>query len=63
MSGPSVKEQMIKLLQELPEDTTVEAAMAQLYLLYKIERGLEQVDRGQVVSHAEAKQRISKWLK
>ena len=63
MPGSSVKEQMIKLLQELPEDTTIEAAIEQLYLLYKIERGIDQADRGQVVSHEEARHRIAKWLK
>ena len=63
MSVPSVKERMIKLLQELPADTTMEAAMEQLYLLYKIERGIDEADRGQVVSHEEARRRIAKWLK
>ena len=63
MSGPSVKERMIKLLQGLPADTTIEAAMEQLYLLYKIERGIDQADNGQVVSNGEARRRIAKWLK
>tara|TARA_B100000949_G_C13859875_1_gene276099 strand:- start:111 stop:275 length:165 start_codon:yes stop_codon:yes gene_type:complete len=54
---------MIKLLQELPADTTIEAAMEQLYLLYKIDRGIDEADRGQVVSHEEARRRIAKWLK
>jgi len=38
------KEQMIKTIQELPDDVTVEDAIERLYLLYKINRGLDQGD-------------------
>ena len=63
MSSQSVKDQILKAIQDLPDDTTVESAMERLYVLYKIEQGLEQADRGQVVSQAEAKRRMEQWLK
>lgn len=46
----TTKEQMIKVIQELPEDATVEDAMERLYLLCKIERGIAQAEAGQKVS-------------
>ena len=58
----SVKEQMVKAIQQLPEDATVEDAMEQLYLLYKIERGITQANSGQQVSQEEARQRMARWL-
>ncbi len=63
MSSQSVKDQILKAIQDLPDDTTVESAMERLYVLYKIEQGIEQADRGQVVSQAEARRRMEKWLK
>jgi predicted transcriptional regulator len=63
MSTQSVKDQILKAIQDLPDDATVESAMERLYLLYKIEQGIEQADRGQVVSQEEVKHRMEQWLK
>ena len=53
----SVKEQTLKAVQNLLEDASIEDAMERLYLLYKIEREIEQADAGQKVSQEEAKER------
>jgi len=63
MSSQSVKGQILKAIQDLPDDATVESAMERLYVLYKIEQGIEQADRGEVVSQEEAKRRMEQWLK
>ncbi len=63
MSSQSVKGQILKAIQDLPDDATVESAMERLYVLYKIEQGIEQADRGQVVSQEEARRRMEQWLK
>ena len=63
MNRPNTKEQIMKLVQELPEDASVEDAMDQLYLLLKIERGIAQADSGEKISQEEARQRIARWLK
>ena len=63
MSTQSVKDQILKAIQDLPDDATVESAMERLYLLYKIEQGIEQADRGQVVSQEKVKRRMEQWLK
>lgn len=57
------KEQMIKALQELPADATVEDAIERLYLLHKVERGIAQADSGQKMSQEEARRRMAQWLK
>ncbi len=63
MSNQNVKGQILKAIQDLPDNSTVESAMERLYVLYKIEQGIEQADRGQVVSQEEARRRMEQWLK
>jgi predicted transcriptional regulator len=57
-----LKEQMLQTIQELPDDVSFDDAMERLYLMYKIERGIEQSDRGEVVSQEEARQQMARWL-
>ena len=59
----TTKEAMLKIIQELPPDATVDDAMERLYLLGKIERGIAQADAGQTISHEEARRRLARWLK
>mgnify|MGYP001558311513 CR=1 FL=1 len=58
-----MKERIVRAMQELPADATIEDALDRLMFLYKIERGLEQVARGQTVSQEEAKRRMMEWLR
>ncbi len=57
------KQQILKAIEDLPDDASVEDALDRLYLLYKVERGLGQADRGEMISQQEARQRMAKWLK
>jgi len=57
------KQQILRALEELPEDAKVEDALDRLYLLYKVERGLRQADRGELISPEEVRQRMAKWLR
>jgi len=57
-----VKNQILKVIQELPQDATVEDVMERLYLLYKVERGIEQAEAGQKITQEEARKRMAKWL-
>lgn len=57
------KQQILKAIEELPENAKVEDALERLYLLYKIERGIEQADSRELITQEEARQRMAKWLK
>jgi predicted transcriptional regulator len=57
------KQQILKAIDELPDDASLEDAIDRLYLLYKIDRGVRQADRGELISQEEARQRMAKWLK
>ena len=52
------KQLLREAVEHLPEDATVEDAMDRLYLLAKVARGLEAADRGDVVSHEDARRTV-----
>ncbi|HEY1269779.1 MAG TPA: hypothetical protein VGH16_21145 [Candidatus Binatia bacterium] len=57
------KRQILRAIEELPDDASVEDALDRLYLLYKVEKGIRQADAGELVSQEEARRRMSRWLK
>ena len=59
----TTKEEILEMMEQLPEDATIEDAIEKLVVLYKIQQGLEQLDKGQGISQEEAKKRIRQWLK
>ncbi len=59
----TAKEIIIQAVEALPDETTFEEAMERLLFLAKVERGIEQADAGETISHTEVKERLSKWLK
>ncbi len=57
------KEKVLKAVEGLPEDASIDDAMERLLFLAKVERGLQQADTGPTLSHDGVKERMSKWLK
>jgi predicted transcriptional regulator len=49
----SNKEKILSVIQSLPDEASIDEAIDRLYLLWKIERGIEQADAGQVTDHDE----------
>jgi hypothetical protein len=58
----SIKQQVVRILDELPDDCTFEDVQYRLYVAETIRRRLEAVERGEVVSHADVEKRLQKWL-
>ncbi len=61
--GMTTKEKAIQAVQALPDDASLEDAMERLFLLAKIERGIQQADAGELIPHEKVKERMAKWLK
>jgi hypothetical protein len=57
------KQDILKAIERLPDDASIEDALDRLYLLYKVERGLSQADRGELIGQDEARRRMARWLK
>ena len=58
METQQVKTEIVRAIQDLSEDATVEDAMERLYSLAKVERGLEQSEAGETISYDEIKARF-----
>jgi len=58
----TVKEKVVHAVQDLPEDASIEDAMERLFFLSKIEKGIQQADTGNTLSHSQVKERMAKWL-
>jgi predicted transcriptional regulator len=56
------KEQVRAMLDALPSDCTIEDVQYGLYVLEKIRRGIEELDRGEGIPHEEVKRQMEKWL-
>ena len=57
METPQIKREIVRAIQELPDDATLVDAMERLYFLSKVERGLAESD-GETISHEEIKARF-----
>jgi len=57
------KEQMVKAIGDLPDDAKIEDALDRLCLMYKVEKGIDQADRGELITPEEVRRRMSQWLK
>ncbi|HLP60923.1 MAG TPA: hypothetical protein VK186_23220, partial [Candidatus Deferrimicrobium sp.] len=57
-----VKEQVIKLVETLPEEVTLDDIMSELYFKTQVDRGLMELDEGKGIPHEEVEMRLSEWL-
>jgi predicted transcriptional regulator len=57
-----IKEQVIEMIQTLPDEVTVDEVMAELYFKLQVDSGLRELDEGKGIPHEEVEERISKWL-
>ena len=58
----SVKEEVIQLLRELPDDSTFEEIQYHLYVRQKIQRGIKDIEEGRTYTQEEMEKRMDKWL-
>jgi hypothetical protein len=58
----AAKEEVIRLLELLPEDVSLEDIQYHIYVCQKIDQGLKDVEAGRTLSEEEFDQRMAKWL-
>lgn len=56
------KEEVRRLLDQLPDDTSLEDIQYHIYVQQKIDRGLNDVETGNIILETEFDKRMSKWL-
>ncbi|MBD2133302.1 hypothetical protein H6F47_12890 [Sphaerospermopsis sp. FACHB-1094] len=58
----TTKEQVQSLLQQLPDNCTIEDIQYHLYVIEKVRRGLEVADKEGNISQVAVEERLNKWL-
>ena len=58
----TAKEEVRKMLDRLPDDSSFEDIQYHIYVRQKIEQGLEDVEAGRLLAQEEVERRMSKWL-
>lgn len=59
---PGVKEQVIQMIQTLPDNITLEDVMEELYFKLQVDAGMKELNEGKGISHEEVEKRMSRWL-
>ena len=58
----TAKQEVQQLLDELPDDATLEDIQYHLYVKQKVAQGVADAAAGRVLSQDEIEQRFAKWL-
>lgn len=56
------KTAVMKLLEQLPDEATLEDIQYHLYVLQKIRAGQEAADHGHVIPHEDVMRELAGWL-
>lgn len=57
-----IKEEVTSLLDRLPDDASIEDVQYHLYVIDKVRKGLESVERDGGLTQEQVEERLSKWL-
>ena len=57
------KAEVLELIKQLPDDVTTGGIIEELFFKQQVERGLQDVQEGRVLTHQELKERIAGWRK
>lgn len=62
MSTATAKQDVERLLERLPDTSTLEDIQYHLYVLEKIQRGRADIADGRSYTAAQARERLARWL-
>ena len=58
----AIKEKVIQMIQQLPDDVTVDDIFSEIYFKLQVDSGLRELDEGKGIPHQKVKERMSKWI-
>jgi len=59
----SIKKEVISLIEDLPDDITLDDIIYHLYVKQKLLKAKEDITQGRTYSHEKVKKMAEKWLK
>jgi len=58
----SAKEEVKTLLERLPDDCTIEDIQYHLYVIEKIQKGIERGEKEETIKQEKLERRLGKWV-
>jgi predicted transcriptional regulator len=56
------KQRVLEAVRELPDDCSIDDIAERVEFLAAVQKGFDQLDQGQGVSHDEVKRQVASWL-
>lgn len=57
------KEIVLETIRALPDDCSIDEIAERIEFMAAVQKGLDQLDRGEGVPHKEVKKQLASWLK
>ena len=57
------KREILELIKKMPKKVSVDEILYEIFVQMKIEKGLKQLDEGKMMTHEQAKKKLSRWLR
>lgn len=61
MQTPSLKQKALESLRHLPDDADIDEIMYRLYVIDKLRKSREAVEKGEIIRHEDLKREIEQW--
>ena len=58
----SQKELVLEAIQELPDDVSLDQIADRVEFMAAIQKGIDDIDRGDTIPHEEIKKQLATWL-
>lgn len=58
----SAKEEVRRILESLPDESTLEDIQYRIYVRQAVQAGLRDIDEGRTLSQEEVESRVARWL-
>jgi len=58
----ATKEKVIQMIQQLPDEVTVDDIFSELYFKLQVDSGLRELDEGKGIPRQKVKESMSKWV-
>jgi predicted transcriptional regulator len=57
------KQTVLKMIERMPEQASMEDIMYELYFRQRVDRGLKELTAGKTISHEQVRRSLAKWRK
>ena len=59
----TVKQQVLETIARMPDDSSLDDIGYELYVIETVQKGLEELDRGDYLTHEQAKEKLHRWVR